>query len=154
MAGAIGECVWHNATSGAPISIAIALSGALLMVCGHVFDLRRFQNYGRWPHLIGVVALLLGFSILGTELGALWDLIAALVPLALILAASRRRFAVYLWPAAVFLVISIFRIGAQRFADTAGVPLTLLVCGVASMVVGYVVHRVRDQQRSANSGQA
>jgi hypothetical protein len=152
MAGAIGECVWPNARSGAPISIAIALSGAVLMVCGQVFDLRRLENYGRWPHLIGVVALLLGFSILGTELGALWDVLAALVPLVLILAASRPRFAVYLWPAAVFLVISIFRIGGQRFADTAGVPLTLLLCGVASMVVGYVVHRIRNQQQSGKAG--
>jgi hypothetical protein len=40
-------------------------------------------------------------------------------------------------------VVNIFRIGLQYFRSSIGLPVTLMLCGLAAMSAGYAVQRVR-----------
>ncbi len=145
MAGATSEYFWAHSRNGVAVAAALAVAGVLLMAWGQGFTRQGLTWHARAPQLVGALALLFGFTVLGAEVGSAADWWAIAVPLLLILSASRPQFAPHLWPAAVFLVINIFRIGLERFADSAGLPVTVLLCGLASMAVGYVVHRVRRE---------
>ena len=42
-------------------------------------------------------------------------------------------------------MVGIFSIGFEYFENTAGLPLTLLICGALTIAVGFGVQRVRKE---------
>ncbi|MBM3493417.1 MAG: DUF2157 domain-containing protein, partial [Armatimonadetes bacterium] len=139
------EHTWPKSGSGAPVSSAIAVAGLALTIAGYAYARRGKPGHAIAPNIIGAVACLMGVTVLGAEVGSAWNVVAIVLPLVLILAASRAPFRPHLWAGAAFLVINIFRVGFSEFSETAGLPLTLLGCGLASLLTGYVVHRVRRE---------
>jgi hypothetical protein len=126
-------------------SWALTVAGLVLMGVGQVLTASRRHGHALAPHLLGAVAALFGVTVLAAEHEGGVYAAAIGAPLALVLAASHPLMRIYLWPAAVFLVINIFHVGFAHFQESAGLPITLLGCGLASLAAGYVVHRVRKE---------
>ncbi len=133
----------HGADHATPWALTAA--GLALMAIGQGFAASRRHTHALAPHLLGSIAALFGITVLAAEHEGGVYAAAIAAPLALVLAASHPRFRIYLWPAAVFLVLNIFHVGFAHFEKSAGLPITLLGCGLASLVAGYVVHRVRRE---------
>lgn len=143
LAVALPSAFMPDRYSGYATSWSIAGAGLLLMAAGQVLIAAGLSRHAIAPNLLGVVGFLMGVSVVAAEYEGAAYLVAIAVPLALVLFASNARLRLYLWPAAVFLVFNIFHAGFAQFEESAGLPITLLGCGLASLAVGYLVHRVR-----------
>ncbi len=145
LAGSLAEWLDIGSRAGERTPLALTLAGVALMACGQTFMSRGQHSHAGAPNAIGVAAAMVGLTVLGAESNgrAVYEIISLLAPLALIFAACTRRFRVYLWAGAAFLVINTFRVGLSHFGSSLGLPIVLMMCGSASILIGYVVHRVR-----------
>jgi hypothetical protein len=144
-AGWLAEATVPERGSGAHVSLAFMAAGAVLMAAGQVLMRRGLPRHAIAPNGIGVAVALFAMTVLGAEHHGPYNVLSLIVPVGLIFAACSPALRVYLWAAAAFLVINIFRVGLSEFAQTAGLPVALLGCGLASLLTGYVVHRVRHE---------
>jgi hypothetical protein len=145
LAGTLAEFLWASSGSGTRISASIACAGLVLTALGYRLGRTGLNGHAIGPNVIGALAALLGLTVLAAEHEGIWDVVSIGVPAMLIVAAPLRPFRPHLWAGALFLVVGIFRFGLSHFADSAGLPVTLLGCGLASLLIGYVVHRVRKE---------
>lgn len=128
--------------------VAFVVAGIVLMAAGQVLMHYRLPRHAVAPNLGGSITMLMGLTNLGTDYKRAMSFVALLTPLTMILLASRDRMRPYLWPAAVFLVVNIFVLGVEHFRESVGLPLTLLGCGLVSLLAGYIVQRVQHSGRT------
>lgn len=121
----------------------LMLTGAALIAAAQVLYSRGLVRHAPLPSYVGAVALPLGSIILAAQVRGGAFIVSILIPLVMVLAGSLHRLRVLLWPAAVFLVVSIFHAGFEYFRKSVGLPLTLLGCGFLSLIAGYAVQRVQ-----------
>ncbi len=145
LAGSLAEWLWPHNPSGEPVSVALVLSGVLLMVAGQAFGRYGHARHAIAPNAVGVAIAMCGLTVLAAEQKGLYDALALAAPIALIVAACKPQYRPYLWAGAAFLVVNTFRFGLSRFATTLGLPIAVMMCGLVSMIIGYVVHRVRKE---------
>lgn len=125
--------------------LAIA-GGACLLVAGWWATHRRRPAYAAVPDLVGSLMAMVGLNVLAS-IGdhSPLQLLMALASIGLIAASVWRRNQAYLFTGALYTVISVFVLGFEYFEDTAGLPATLIVCGLLSMGIGFAVQRVRKE---------
>jgi len=124
----------------------LVLFGLLLMGVGLYHAQRQQPTYAAMPDLVGTFTALGALVFLGADgHQPEWEVLALLASLGAIVASVYRKNQTYLFAGAIYLMINIFWIGFEYFENTAGLPLTLLVCGGLSMALGYGVHRVRKE---------
>lgn len=145
LAASLAEWLWSGSSSGAHVSVAVIVAGVLLMGAGQAFVQRGCRRHALAPNFVGVAVALFGITVLAAEQKSLYEALSLAAPIGLIVAACRPRFRPYLWAGAVFLVINTFRVGLSQFGTTLGLPIALLMSGLVTVVIGYVVHRVRKE---------
>jgi len=127
--------------------VVLVLLGAILLPAGLISRLKGKRAYAFVPDLVGSLCFLGGFWVIGKEHDLPWmDLIALAVAVGAMWVSTRLRNQMYLLMGALFVIISIFSLGFGLFKGTAGLPLTLIICGGLSMGVGYAVQHLRREQ--------
>jgi hypothetical protein len=129
--------------SGRLVALAILLAGILLLSAGQWARRAAADAFAVVPEVAGSVVTLMATTILGAEGRGAWELLAGAAPLAMTAAGCAPSRARYLPAGLLFLVVNIFRIGLQYFRSSIGLPVTLMLCGLAAMSAGYAVQRVR-----------
>jgi len=125
---------------------ALLASGLVLLAAGIYHAQQQKPAYALAPDVVGVLALLIGLATLGADgHHPGWEFLSFVASLGLIAGSVPQKNQIYLLAGAVFLTINIFWIGFEYFGESAGLPLTLLICGALSMAAGYMVHRVRKE---------
>jgi hypothetical protein len=125
---------------------ALLVAGLLLLAVGFTCDEKQKPGYAVVPNLVGAFTALGALAFLGADGHQPgWEIAALLGSLGAIGASVYRKNGTYLFVGALFLMINIFSIGFEYFANTVGLPLTLLVCGGLSIALGYGVQRVRSE---------
>jgi hypothetical protein len=145
---AIQAAVLATGPSGGagPAGAALILAGVLLMAAGYAAAASGRPTYAAMPDLFGSLALMSGLTTLGADGHKPgWELLMAAGSLGFVAASVWRRNQRYLLTGALFTIISVFDLGFEYFEDTAGLPVTLIVCGLLSMGVGFAVQRVRKE---------
>lgn len=128
------------------IQATLILSGLVLLAVGTFHAWQGEPAYAVMPDLVGSFCLLAGLVVLGADgHHAGWELLAFLASAGLIAASVYRKNLAYLAMGALFLTITIFWIGFEYFGETAGLPVTLLMCGALSMTAGYLLHHLRNE---------
>jgi len=128
---------------------AILGAGLFLLMTGRLFHRSGHTAHSLIPNIVGALALPFGGTILAAKYEGAFFAIAIVIPLTQVLLASVPSLRAMLWPGAVFLIFNIFHIGLARFQHSVGLPLSLLGCGLASLLVGYLVHRIQRDSGGA-----
>lgn len=125
---------------------AALLAGMILLGTGYFVVRRGRPAFAIMPDLAGSFAVLMALRALGGEGHHLfWETLSILASLGAIGVSGFRKNSIYLAMGSIFLIISIFQIGFEYFAETAGLPITLLICGALSMSAGFGIQRVRRE---------
>ena len=144
-AASVAEWLQPHRSADSPTLAVVILSGMCLMAAGQAFIRRGYVRHAVAPNAVGVGVAMLALTVLASNDQGLYDALSLAAPMALIIAACKPQFRSYLWAGAVFLVINTFRFGLSHFATTLGLPIAVMMCGLVTIVIGYVVHRVRNE---------
>jgi len=126
-----------------PAGIAVAMVGALLIVVAHLIRRSDRPGYAVLPEIIGLFGVLGALFVLSTRDGAVgWQVAAVVSALAAIGASCVVRRPSFLFVGSLLLVVHIFHLGFEYFGETAGLPLTLLVCGGLSLAAAFGARRL------------
>ena len=124
----------------------VLAGGLILVAIGAYLGQVRRHAYAAVPDLVGSFAALLSIFILGVDHHEhFWQALLIVASLGALAASVYRRNQTYLFAGAIFLMVGIFSIGFEYFENTAGLPLTLLICGALTIAVGFGVQRVRKE---------
>lgn len=97
----------------------------------------------------GIIFLLGGVMTMGgndTVMDKIWSWVAPFASLAAIFLSTRFSSKAFLTLGTLFLVLSIFRITADFFANSIGWPLALVLAGIMMMGAGYLYFHLRKSQ--------
>ncbi len=135
-----------HSLSSSGVGGALLASGLVLLVAGIYHAQQQKPAYALVPDIVGVLALVIGLATLGADgHHPGWEFLSFVASLGLIAGSVPQKNHIYLLAGAIFLTINIFWIGFEYFGESAGLPLTLLICGALSMAAGYMAHRVRKE---------
>jgi hypothetical protein len=136
----------HYAGQDRIISGAVLVAGLLLLAVGYFMAERKRPAYAVMPDLAGSFATLTALAALGADgHQPVWEFLSIVASLGAIAASCYRKNQTFLFVGALFLIVNIFSIGFEYFANTTGMPVTLLLCGALSMAAGYGIQRVRKE---------
>lgn len=123
------------------------LFGLIFLFLGAIYiTLGRYLSFNierkplvPWLFELGSLFALGGlfFLMLEAELTLLWTLLLPILDMAILILSVRFKSRAFLINAGLFLVIDIFYLTGEYFADSLGWPLVLVICGFALVGIGY-----------------
>jgi len=146
----VGDIVgWHEETVE-PFGYSALVAGLVyLLLAWWLIRLLRhgfieFPRYRGFFGFLGALGVLGGIALLGADGHyPLHETLLLIVSLGFIFVSTWRKVHSFFWLGTLFLVIYIFGMAFEYFEDQVGWPVALFAAGLVSMLVGYLIERVR-----------
>lgn len=126
----------------------VLLAGLSYISLGYGFQKGSLHTFTEPLYTLGALAFLLAAFLLGgfdQYVFTMWELVFPALCFAFIFASTVARSNGFLFSGALFLMVDIFKLTSDYFTDSFGWPLSLILCGIALIGIGYGTFRLQKK---------
>ncbi len=126
----------------------VLVTGLSYMLLGYSFRNNSLSSFTRPLYTIGALGFLMAAFALGgfdRDTFTLWEFMFPALCFGFIFLSTMVRSNEFLFAGSFFLMVDIFKITSDYFTDSFGWPLSLILCGIALIVIGFVTLRVQKK---------